>query len=173
LLGDLESLRGEVDIVVIDAGRGLTAWTRRFWTRAQLVALVTTTDGKAVLDAYAALKQCSTDAIQPSVRLLVNQAESDREADDVQRRMESACQRFLSLSIEALPPLPRSGYDAAASACCMPRVWEMPNSTFGHAALWLGRAVSELLDHRIENAGCGRQGMNSQRFTPDAASCVH
>ena len=34
----------EVDLVVVDAGCGITAWTRRLWLRAQCVVLVTTAD---------------------------------------------------------------------------------------------------------------------------------
>jgi flagellar biosynthesis protein FlhG len=146
LLCELESLGDEIDCIVVDAGNGLTAWTRRFWLRASLVALVTTTDGKAVLDAYSAIKQCARDRVHPAVRLLVNQADNEAEADDVESRMESACKRFLSLSIEALPALPRCGYDAAAVVESAPRVWEAPNSAFGHAALWLGRAVHDLVE---------------------------
>jgi flagellar biosynthesis protein FlhG len=141
LLAELESLRDEVDLVVIDAGCGLTAWTRRFWMRSALVVLVTTTNDASRLDAYAALKHSVADGIRPAIRLLVNQCDSDQAADDVRRRMQSACQRFLSCQIDALPPLPRQ-HDSAASGL---RVWEMPNSAFGHATLWLGRAVGEIL----------------------------
>ena len=51
-----------IDVIVVDAGSGLTPWTRRFWLRAQLVLLVTTTDDAAVMDAYAAIKLSVADA---------------------------------------------------------------------------------------------------------------
>ena len=64
LLGELQSLEGAVDLIVIDAGRGLTPWSRRFWSRANLVALVTTPDDATVLDAYAIVKQGVADSAE-------------------------------------------------------------------------------------------------------------
>ena len=145
LLAGLESLRDEVDLIVVDAGRGWMGCARRFWMRAQLAVLVTTTEDASLLDAYAALKLSAADGIRPVVGLLVNQAENDGAAEDAQRRVQSACQRFLSLSIESLPALPRHEYEYGAGAPRGLRIWERVNSSFGHAALWMGRSVSDLL----------------------------
>ena len=144
LLNALDGLGEGVDSIVVDAGHGLTSWTRRFWLRGRLVVLVSTREDSALLDAYAAMKHCSQEAIRPAVRLLVNQADSEAAVNEVQRRMNHACQRFLSLSIEALPSLPPGSYDAVAGARA-PRVWEAPNTDFGRAVLWLGRAVGNLI----------------------------
>jgi flagellar biosynthesis protein FlhG len=145
LLGELQSLEGNFDLIVVDAGRGLTPWSRRFWSRAKLAVLVTTANDAAVLDAYAVLKESAAVAADLPVRLLVNQAAGDPAADDVERRLEHACQRFLSRSIPALPALPRHMAGGIAEAHAAPRVWEIPNSVFGHAVLWLGRTVSDVL----------------------------
>src|SRR4029079_19346229 len=72
LLGSIDSMCDEIDLVVVDAGCGITAWTRRLWLRAQCVVLVTTADDASVMDAYAAMKASSADGIRPVVRLLVN-----------------------------------------------------------------------------------------------------
>jgi flagellar biosynthesis protein FlhG len=159
LLNELDALSDGVDSIIVDAGHGLTPWTRRFWLRARLVVLVSTAEVAAVLDAYAAMKHCSLEAIRPTVRLLVNQSGSDSAVSEVKRRMDSACRQFLSLSVEALPSLPPGGYDAVAGARA-PRVWEAPNTAFGRAVLWLGRAVSNLIAERNEDAGCRGQGFD-------------
>ncbi len=145
LLSSIDSLCGETDLVVVDAGSGLTAWTRRFWLRAQCVVLVTTADDASVMDAYSAMKASSTDGIRPMVRLLVNSEINGAAAEDAQRRVQNACRKFLSLSIEALPALPLHESEFAAGAHRGPRVWEEPNSAFSRATLWLGRAVSDVL----------------------------
>jgi flagellar biosynthesis protein FlhG len=145
LLGSIDSLCAEIDLVVVDAGSGLTAWTRRFWVRAQCVVLVTTADDASVMDAYAAVKASSTDAIRPVVRLLVNREINGAAAEDAQRRVQNACRKFLSLSIDALPALPLHEGDFVAGANRGPRVWEKPNSAFARATLWLGRAVGDVL----------------------------
>ncbi len=145
LLGEIDSLSNEIDLAVVDAGAGLTAWTRRLWLRAQCVVLVTTADDASVMDAYAAIKTSGMEGIRPNIRLLVNREINGAAAEDAQRRVQNACRKFLSLSIEALPALPLYDNDFVAGASSGPRVWEEPNSAFGRATLWLGRAVSDAL----------------------------
>lgn len=154
LFAGLESLRGEIDVAVVETGYGLTAWSRRFWTQARLVVLVTTTDDASILAAYTALKLSATDGICPPLRVLVNRADGDREADDALRRIEASCQRFLSLSVEALPALPCHEDESGAVQRRAPRVWEAPHSAFGHAVLWMGRDVGELLKGQQANNAC-------------------
>jgi MinD-like ATPase involved in chromosome partitioning or flagellar assembly len=143
LLGGLESLRDDVDLVVVDAGSGLTPSTQRLWLRAQLVALVTTAEDAAVVDAYATLKRSASDGIRPAIRLLVNQAEIEQVADDVCRRAQQACRRFLSLPLEALPPLPAD--ENAADGFGSLRIWESPQTAFGRAMLWVGKGVRDFM----------------------------
>jgi MinD-like ATPase involved in chromosome partitioning or flagellar assembly len=138
----------EIDLAVVDAGCGITAWTRRLWLRAQCVVLVTTADDASVMDAYAAMKASSADGIRPVVRLLVNREINGAAAEDAQRRVQNACRKFLSLSIDALPALPLHDGDFIAGANNRgPRVWEEPNSAFSRATLWLGRAVGDALSN--------------------------
>jgi MinD-like ATPase involved in chromosome partitioning or flagellar assembly len=145
LLSSIDSLSDEVDLVVVDAGCGLTAWTRRFWLRAQCVVLVTSADDASVMDTYAAVKASAAVGIRPVIRLLVNREVNGAAAEDAQRRVQKACRKFLSLSIDALPALPLHDGDFAAGASRGPRVWEEPNSAFARATLWLGRAVGDVL----------------------------
>src|SRR4051812_1002142 len=124
LLSSIDSLGHEIDLVVVDAGSGLTAWMRRFLLRAQCVVLVTTADDASVMDAYAAIKASSADGIRPLVRLLVNREINGAAAEDAQRRVQNACRKFLSLSVEALPALPLREGEFGAGAHGGPRVWE-------------------------------------------------
>lgn len=163
LLEELQSLDGSIDLVVMDVGPGQSSWTQRLWQRAQLVLLVTTTDDAAVLDAYAALKVGVPNARGTEIRLLVNQANSETAAANVQRRIQNSCQRFLSHSVPAMPALPRYVRESLAAQAA-PRVWEVPNSPFGHAALWLGRAVGELL-----KAECSVESTDDQACFVQAA----
>ncbi len=99
LLSELDSLGDEADVVVVDTGYGLTAWSRRFWMQARLVVLVTTTDDASILAAYTALKLSAADGIRPTLRVLVNGVEHEREAADALRRIDNSCRRFLSLPV--------------------------------------------------------------------------
>jgi flagellar biosynthesis protein FlhG len=152
VVSELQSLEGEIDTIIVDAGHGLSAWSRRFWPAAKLNVLVTTAEDAAVLDAYATLKAGVAESPEATLKLLVNQTDDDRAIRDTQSRIESACQRFLSRALEALPALPRHSVNHFAMGQEVPRVWEMPNSPFGHAMLWLGRAVEESIRGEV---ACG------------------
>jgi flagellar biosynthesis protein FlhG len=160
LLAVLSSLRAGFDVMLVDTGAGLSQLAQRLWLRAHLVVLVTTSDDAAVMDAYAAAKQHvigARDASCGNIRLLVNQSENERLADDAHRRLSNCCQRFLQQRMAALPALPRFRNGEDTGVALHPRVWEAPNSDFGHAVLWLARAVEDLLT--IEDAGHGKQGL--------------
>jgi flagellar biosynthesis protein FlhG len=152
LLTELRLLRDAADIIVVDVGSGLSPWTRRFWLSGRLVLLVTTTDDLALMDAYASIKLNTADMPRPDLRVVANQCDSDAIATDTYRRLATACQRFLSRELLTLPPLPTHAAKNAASAPVFPRVWESPNTPFGHAALWLGRAVCDLLTPTVHPA---------------------
>jgi flagellar biosynthesis protein FlhG len=145
LFSAFDSVSDSFDFVVMDTGRGLTSWSRPFWSCAKLVVLVATPDATSVLDAYAAIKQSAVDGDQSPLRMLMNQTESDAAASDAQRSVEQACKQYLGRSVPALPALPRHVANDFVAVDTAPRVWESPNTAFGHAALWLGRSVSELL----------------------------
>jgi flagellar biosynthesis protein FlhG len=172
-VSQLDSVCDDFDLVIIDAGRGGTPWSRRCWSLAKLNVLVTTAEDAAVLAAYTVLKETATEAPEHLARLIVNQAESDASAHDTEQRIMRSCQRFLSRSIQALPALPRHVAADLASAGMAPRVWDAPNSPFGHAALWLGRAMEELL--RNEDVDCGEHVQTdssfSASFTSHPVSC--
>jgi MinD-like ATPase involved in chromosome partitioning or flagellar assembly len=145
LFAELQSLKQEAGLLVVDAGRGASPWMRRFWLRAGLVIVVTTTEELALLDSYAFIKQNVGDGGGGSVCVLANQCDSDAVAGEAHRKLSQACQRFLSRSVRALPALPRYVVAAGARQNVKPRVWERPNSPFGHAVMWLGRAVGDAM----------------------------
>jgi flagellar biosynthesis protein FlhG len=144
LLAEIQSLNADADIVVVDTGSGMTPWTRRFWRQAQMALVVTTTDDAAVMASYATIKLAAVDDSDADIRVLVNQCDKPALADEVLDRISAACQRFLGRPVAALPSLPR--YSARfGNDTSLPRIWEAPDTCFGHAALWLGRAVIDVI----------------------------
>jgi flagellar biosynthesis protein FlhG len=154
LFAELQSLEPEADLLVVDAGSGASPWMRRFWLRAELVIVVTTPDDLALLDTYALIKQNVGEGVGGAICLLANQCDSDAIAGEAYRRLSSACDRFLSRAVHGLPALPRHVLARASDVQEIPRVWERPNSPFGHAVMWLGRAVEDAMKARVREAGC-------------------
>jgi flagellar biosynthesis protein FlhG len=149
LVDALESLAGGFDLVLIDLGAGLNPGTRRFWLHAQLVLLVTIADSSALLATYATIKHSVADGIGPDIRLVVNRCD-ESSAAEAHRRLSGACARFLGRTPAGMPPLPQC-LDHADLPSPL-RVWEKPDNSFGHAMLWLGRAVSDVLTGQCTTA---------------------
>jgi flagellar biosynthesis protein FlhG len=145
LLAELCTLGDVTDLLVVDVGSGLNAWTRRFWLRSRLVVLVTTTDDVSVMDTYATIKLATSESAAGNVRVLANRCESAATADDVAGRISEVCQRFLGRRVPPLPALPLHALFDAAGTSHMPRVWESPTAPFAREVLWLAHAVDDAL----------------------------
>jgi flagellar biosynthesis protein FlhG len=145
LLAELRMLSRDIDLVLVDAGSGAAPATRRLWRNARLVLAVTSVDDAAVIDSYAMLKQANIDALDAEIRVLVNQCDAPARAEDVYRRLSNASLRFLGQAVQAAPFVPSHPPAHNGPGIARPRVWEAPDSPFGHAVLWLARAVMDML----------------------------
>jgi flagellar biosynthesis protein FlhG len=99
LLRQFQTLGPHAQVVVLDAGNGGSAVVRRFWAAADDVLLVTTPDAVSVMDSYATIKCLATREQRPPLQLLVNQAEGPHVVEDVHRRIDMSCQRFLGFGV--------------------------------------------------------------------------
>jgi flagellar biosynthesis protein FlhG len=154
LLAELQTLEPDASLFVVDAGSGASPWMRRFWLRAELVIVVTSTEDLALLDSYALVKQNIGEGVDADIRVLANQCQHEAKAVEACGRLTNACQRFLSRTVRALPALPRHAPGDMAGDRGIPRVWERPDSPFGHAVMWLGKAVEDvMMNARAVEAG--------------------
>jgi flagellar biosynthesis protein FlhG len=153
LLRKLQGLQSRWDVLVVDAGTGITAWTRAFWRNAAIVLVVTTPDDVAVLDAYATMKRGAAERWNGDLRVLVNQCNHAAVAADVQDRLAGACRRFLQRTIGRAPRVPEY-HASAADESTAPRAWDSPTTPFARAVHQLGRFTSEFLaqQRRASNA---------------------
>ena len=158
----------EVDLLVVDAGSGLDAMD------AAVLAASRTGDARDddrrrrhVLDSYAAIKQSvrrSESCRRPRA------GESMRQRRSGRRRASAACRMrasgFLSRRCAALPALPRHvAVELVRAQARAARVGDRRTSPFGHAVLWLGRAVCDVLQLDADRA-CERE-----RGRRDRAPC--
>jgi hypothetical protein len=165
LLSELQSLHDLASVIVIDCGTGLSPWIERFWLCARLAVLVTTADDAAVMDTYAALKRSAADAVNVDVRVLATQCDGEAVARAVYARLSAACQRFLSRSLQTLPPLPLHRVERRIGACTLPRVWECANTPFGLAMLWLGQPVCAVLASAAGTTPAARAARRTPRIS--------
>lgn len=90
------------DVILIDTGAGLSRNVMSFILAADEVILVTTPEPTSITDAYVVVKQISKADRHKIVRVIVNKAESPREANDILSKLSLVSDRFLSFKLQKL-----------------------------------------------------------------------
>ena len=99
LLVQLQALERSADIVVFDCGAGISSNVTTFAAVADRVYVVTTPQPTALTDAYATVKTLHRCRCRGEQYLLVNMANSRREARATYDRVSSVARRFLDYSV--------------------------------------------------------------------------
>jgi len=99
LLRSLASVEADTDLILIDAPSGIGSHAVCLSQAADEIIVVTTPEPTAFSDAYAMIKVLSQRPLRCTPALLVNQANSENEASEVARRVQSVAKRFLNLEV--------------------------------------------------------------------------
>ena len=102
LIRSLAELESDVDIILIDCPSGIGRSAVSLAQVADPILVVTTPEPTAFSDAYAMIKVLSQRPLKCVPGLLVNQANSENEALEVSKRVQSVAKRFLNLEIPYL-----------------------------------------------------------------------
>lgn len=146
LVESLEQLEGETDIIIIDCGAGIAPNVLSFAGAADLTIVVTAPEPTSLTDAYALIKvmtQRYDDAWCP--QLVVNQAVSRKEAQDVFQRISRVSWRFLKLSIQDGGYILRDDAMIAAIKARTPVVLHRPRSAASRCIEVLARQIDRSL----------------------------
>ena len=100
MLRSLSSIEEVVDMILIDAPSGIGSHATSLSQAADQIIVVTTPEPTSFSDAYAMIKVLSQRPLKQTPCLLVNQANSEEEALEVARRVQSVSKRFLNLDVE-------------------------------------------------------------------------
>ena len=100
VLRSLASVEDDVDLILIDTPSGIGTHAVSLSQAADQIIVVTTPEPTAFSDAYAMINVLSQRPLKCTPSLLVNQANSEDEALEVSRRVQSVAKRFLNLDIE-------------------------------------------------------------------------
>jgi flagellar biosynthesis protein FlhG len=90
------------DVILIDTGAGLSRNVMSFIQAADEVILVTTPEPTAITDAYAVVKMISRKDRHKTIKVIVNKAESHREAYDILNKLTLVSERFLAFKLQKL-----------------------------------------------------------------------
>ncbi|MCH5184955.1 MAG: MinD/ParA family protein [Oscillospiraceae bacterium] len=98
-LGYIENF---VDVIIFDTGAGINDNNVQIITASDEVVLVTTTEPPAIVDAYALLKTVIETKRRPQLRLVINKAETVKEAKRIIENFVKVTKNYLKTDIEAL-----------------------------------------------------------------------
>ena len=98
------------DFLIIDTGAGVSSNVTHFATIAHETIVITTPEPTSITDAYGIIKSISLDhSVQPSsLKLVVNRAHSQSEAEKVAGKLISISKQFLNVKLEPLGYIPDS-----------------------------------------------------------------
>lgn len=102
------------DIVIIDNGAGINSNVKDFSSLAKRSIVVTTPEPHAITDAYALIKVLSETDCKKDFRLLVNMAQTPREAQNVFDRLSGVSRQFLGVCVSYLGHIPSDPQLSAA-----------------------------------------------------------
>jgi flagellar biosynthesis protein FlhG len=99
LLGRLEGLTANTDMLVLDCGAGISRNVISFAAASDRTLVVTTPQPTALTDAYALIKTLHREQCRCGISVVVNMSDSRTEARAAYRRIASVAERFLNYSV--------------------------------------------------------------------------
>lgn len=99
----IQELQTYADFILLDTGAGISKELVDFIVASDETIMVTTPEPTSIADSYAVIKTVQQYTQQsPKFNLVVNRAQSYREAVETSRVMKNACSTFLNLSLKTL-----------------------------------------------------------------------
>ena len=128
LIRALGTLDRFADVILIDTAAGIGANVSSFALAAREGLVVTTPEPTAFTDAYALIKVIAGASPDTVFKLVVNQAENGREAEEVSRKVMAVARHFLHVQVEDYGYLPVDSCVAQAVRRQVPAVVAYPRS---------------------------------------------
>ncbi len=152
VLHQIDELRADADLVILDTGAGLGPGVLDFVEAAQLALVVATPEPTSIADAYAMLKCLARRGVTASrgtrIGLVVNQALDQDEANRVHGRISSVSQRFLGAGVESIGSVRSDPAVAAAVRARVPLLLHAPGARAAGDVRSLSESVSRVLELR-------------------------
>ena len=129
LIEEFSRLDERADVLLIDTAAGLHASVLAFALAADSVILVTTPEPTAIRDAYGVLKVLARRSNgRIDVRLIVNMARDEADAQEVGRRFQMAAAQFLNVPVIFAGYVSRDDRVHDAVSRQRPLLWAFPDS---------------------------------------------
>lgn len=153
ILSQFQSLEADCDFLIMDLGAGISRNVIAFSCAADAILTVTTPEPTALADAYATIKMLTMENRSCDIELLVNQADSSKDARQAYERIARVASKFMNL------PVASAGYilsDDAVTLAVRSRKPFVIGSPRSNASACV-RALAKKYAHSVE-APAARDG---------------
>ncbi len=157
-LGNISILDRLSDVILIDTGAGLSDSVMSFVMAADEVLLVTTPEPTSVTDAYALIKMVSNRDKEKKIRVIVNRAENENEANDILEKLSIVTDKFLELKLEPLGYILNDEMVIKAVKMQRPFALSFPKC---QASKHIKEISSKIIDSRNDKSGAEYTGIKS------------
>jgi flagellar biosynthesis protein FlhG len=142
LVESFASFDRDTDFFMIDTAAGISRNVTHFLRSAHEVVVVSDPEPTAIVDAYAVVKIILAEQPDKQVRVLINSVQSEGEARDVFRQINSVVKRFLNREVEYLGHIERDPHVPQAVRSQVLVSQRYPNSPASRCFRVLARAVA-------------------------------
>ncbi len=144
VLEELAALDDIADVVIFDTGAGINENNIRLIGASDEVILVTTPEPPAIVDAYAVAKTLFGSQTQSKVRLVINKAESEEEAQRIINNFLNVSKNYLGAKIEKLGFITEDSSVVKAVKTQKPFVLSFPSSAAARNVAAIAESFLEL-----------------------------
>jgi flagellar biosynthesis protein FlhG len=152
----------ELDAMVIDTAAGVSDSVVLFTVAAQEIVVVVCDEPTSITDAYALIKLLHRDYGQQRFHILANMTRSQREGEDIFRKLARVCDRFLDVSLDLMGVVPfdehvrkavqrqsavLEAYPTSSAAMAFKKLathtdkWPVPDRARGHLEFFVERLI--------------------------------
>lgn len=128
LINEMNILKNDIDLVLVDTGSGIYADTVRMLVAANEIVIVTTPEPTAITDAYAVTKVIAKYKKNPRINLLVNMCRNITDARNTGKKITEASKRFLGVEMKDVWAVPYDYHVESAVRAQKPFIMKYPDA---------------------------------------------
>lgn len=146
------------DIIIIDTGAGLSDNVMSFVMAADEILLVTTPEPTSITDAYALIKMVSNRDKEKLIKVVINRAENQTEANDILNKLSLVADKFLKLKLHPLGYILQDEMVIKAVKLQQPFTISFPKSHAARQVREIAKQIIENKDQDMNNENAGIRG---------------
>ena len=128
LIDSWRRLEEKYDLILIDTAAGLASNVVDFILAANQIIIIATPEPTSITDAYGVIKALSKHSIENNIKLVINQSENDKEANNVSQRLVTTAREFLDVEVDFIGSLPKDDKVSKAVKNKTPFIIDFPKS---------------------------------------------